>query len=193
MACPTGKKKYRNRAAALRALERCMFTKGGGEAAGQSSKAGTIGVPVSALQPLSPDALRAEREIVRPLVIEFELRGHLPPSMNEIKTMGPFKYKRVRGWVAKEVWVATNRKRPQVPLHRVRVDIVRYGRGLLDDDNLPSCAKMLLDVMQPRSKRCPDGLGIIYSDDPEHCKTSVTQHRVGKGQVRMTVRIEEVP
>lgn len=29
MACPTGKKKYRNRAAALRVLEKCMYTKGG--------------------------------------------------------------------------------------------------------------------------------------------------------------------
>lgn len=113
--------------------------------------------------------------------------------MNDLKRMHWSKYARIRRRIAKRVAVATHGKRPPIPFQRVRIDVVRHGRGALDEDNLPTCAKLVLDVLQPLSKRCPNGLGVILGDDPDRCALTVTQQVDRRAAVRMTVRIEELP
>mgnify|MGYP003520425803 FL=1 len=119
--------------------------------------------------------------------------AELPPTMNVIKRMHWAKYGRTRNQIAWLVRVAlAGHQLPDDPIKRCEITVVRYARRLLDEDNLPSSAKIILDVLQPISKRNPSGIGVIYSDAPEFARVHVKQEKVGKADVRMVVRIEEL-
>jgi len=62
---------------------------------------------------------------------------------------------------------------PTEPIPRALVRVFRHGIQRPDDDNLTAALKWLLDVLQPRSKRHPYGLGIISGDDPEHLVSEI--------------------
>ena len=59
---------------------------------------------------------------------------------------------------------------PSDPIPAVRVTVVRHGLREPDADALAGCAKPILDVLQPASKRHPYGLGLIAGDDRAHCE-----------------------
>lgn len=125
-------------------------------------------------------------------VFEFSI-AELPPTMNVIKRMHWAKYRQVRNHIAWLVRAAlAGHPLPADPIQRCKITIVRHGRNLVDEDNLPSSAKMILDVLQPHSKTHPSGIGVIQSDAPEYARIHVTQERAGKADVRMVIRIEEV-
>lgn len=56
---------------------------------------------------------------------------------------------------------------PAQPIARARVTVVRHGLQAPDADALAGCAKLLLDLLQPVSKRHPCGLGIIANDSAD--------------------------
>jgi hypothetical protein len=62
---------------------------------------------------------------------------------------------------------------PTDPLIFASVSVLRYGLKEPDRDNLEASLKMLLDILQPRSKRHPYGLGIISGDDPAHLNSEI--------------------
>lgn len=76
---------------------------------------------------------------------------------------------------------------PAEPLSKAHITVFRHGIQEPDKDNLTASLKWLLDVLQPRSKKHPYGLGIIAGDDPAHltheifhiqCKTRAEQRTV---------------
>lgn len=109
--------------------------------------------------------------------IRFKLARPLP-SLNELMRTNKFKYKAEREALAWEVVAMIGRQRPAKPIERAELIIHRHSVGTLDDDNLKSCRKALTDVLQPPSKRHPNGLGVIVGDDPAHLKAEVHQVRV---------------
>lgn len=96
------------------------------------------------------------------------------PTVNEMLRMHWRKRITVRkalGW-ALHVCIPPAR-RPPAPLTKVTIRIERHGAGTPDPDGLRTCAKHVLDVLQPFSRKHPNGLGIIADDtsavvgDPE--------------------------
>lgn len=79
---------------------------------------------------------------------------------------------------------------PRQPLTRCRVLIERYSTQAPDKDNLYGGMKPLLDVLQPASKRHPQGLGFILDDSPS-CVDLEVRHVTGKA-MRTVVTIEEL-
>jgi hypothetical protein len=67
------------------------------------------------------------------------------------------------------------------------VGVLRYGLKEPDDDNLRASLKMLLDILQPRSKRHPYGLGIIADDDPEHLTSEIHHIQVHSFAEQQTI------
>ena len=71
-----------------------------------------------------------------------------------------------------------------------------FGDRAVDPDGLPTCAKHILDVLQPRSKKHPDGLGVI-AEDTADCIIGgavIDQRRTTKGErPHMLVEIEALP
>ena len=79
------------------------------------------------------------------------------------------------------------------PLARCRIRIIRVGAHAIDPDGLPTCAKHILDVLQPQSKRHPDGLGVIAEDSLECIVggAQIEQRRTKPGErPHMLVEIE---
>jgi len=56
--------------------------------------------------------------------------------------------------------------RPAAPIQRTRLVIIRHSAGYLDWDNALGGLKPLLDCLVIASKRNPDGLGLIFDDNP---------------------------
>lgn len=100
------------------------------------------------------------------------------PSLNVLQRTNKHVYKKARQDLAWEVVAELGRRRPAKPFERAELTVTRYSVGMLDEDNLQACRKALTDVLQPTSKRHPNGLGIILNDDPVHLKSTVLQVRV---------------
>jgi hypothetical protein len=82
---------------------------------------------------------------------------------------------------------------PPAPLSRAFVSILRYSVREPDWDNLQECQKFLLDILQPRSKRHPYGLGIIAGDDPVHLKSEIQHVQVkSRAEQQTLVRIVDI-
>jgi hypothetical protein len=79
--------------------------------------------------------------------------------------------------------------RPGAPLAAVEVRIRRYSAKQPDPDALPGTAKLILDALQPASKRHPYGLGVI-ADDSAKCVKALHVEHVGKRQARTEIEIE---
>ncbi len=59
------------------------------------------------------------------------------------------------------------RQRPRTPLRRARLTLTRRSSRRPDFDNQTYAFKILIDLLQPDSKRNPGGLGIILNDNFE--------------------------
>lgn len=112
-----------------------------------------------------------------PAEIRFRLAQPLP-SLNALMRTSKYEYKQNRETLAWEVVSQINRQRPAKPFVRAELIIERHSVGELDEDNLKACRKVLTDVLQPASRRHPNGLGVILNDDPAHLKATVLQVRV---------------
>lgn len=82
---------------------------------------------------------------------------------------------------------------PVTPFERAHVRVERRSLGTPDADGLAGGMKGLLDVLQPRSKRHPNGLGFIAGDDPERLVFEPVAVRVGlRAEQGTTVVIREL-
>ncbi len=79
---------------------------------------------------------------------------------------------------------------PRQPQTHCRVLIERYSTQAPDKDNLYGGMKPLLDVLQPVSKRHPQGLG-FFADDSTDCIDLTVLHVKGAAK-RTVVTIEEI-
>lgn len=74
------------------------------------------------------------------------------------------------------------------------ISIYQYRHGILDDDNLFSSVKPLLDGCKThirRKKKTVFGNGLIWNDNPKHCRLSVEQERVSNAApCRTVIRVE---
>lgn len=113
------------------------------------------------------------------------------PTPNDLMRMHFGLRGRIRARISKMVLCATNGKRPREPIKRCTITIWRYSARDVDVDARNGTAKLLLDVLQPYSKRCPNGLGIIANDDAK-CIERLEVIHVPKRVARTDVRIEEV-
>ncbi len=82
---------------------------------------------------------------------------------------------------------------PRPPFERARLTVVRFGRRLLDDDNLVGSAKSLLDLLKAWSPHNPLGLSLIVDDAPHRCELVAEQEIIRGGTTRTVVTIEELP
>jgi hypothetical protein len=75
-----------------------------------------------------------------------------------------------------------------------RVSIHQMRHGILDDDNLFSSVKPILDGLKTniRSKgKTVNGAAIIWNDNPRHCKLHVTQERIPNKIYTRTIIVVE--
>lgn len=123
------------------------------------------------------------------------LEGSMPirtPTVNELLRM----HWRVRGRlqrrVALELYVALGlaRWRPAQPWARARVRIERYSPQQPDADALPGTAKLVLDALQPPSKRHPYGLAVIAGDRAAELEVEVVH--VGRRLQRTDIWVEDL-
>ena len=121
-------------------------------------------------------------------MIEFSIAETLP-TVNVLKRLHWAKVRQIRQRVCRMVAEATIGKRPASPYTRCRVHIKRYSSQEPDVDAMPTTAKILLDVLQPVSKRCPNGLGIIENDNSA-CIMELKVEHVPKRIARTDVMIE---
>ena len=82
---------------------------------------------------------------------------------------------------------------PRPPFGRARITVVRSSSGQLDEDNLVSSCKALLDVLCVQSATHPLGLGLIEDDSPRHIELIVRQGSAPRGRGVTTVQIDELP
>ena len=76
---------------------------------------------------------------------------------------------------------------------RMKVTIIMRTAKLDDPDNLPSRAKLILDVLKPtrmRKEKAVTGLGFIYDDSLEFLEPSVQQEQV-RGLKETVISIAE--
>lgn len=99
--------------------------------------------------------------------LKFELA--LPaetPSNNVIKGMHYHVYKTTRRNWRLMVQAALKGFRPEKPIEKAGLIIVRSCSGQLDWDNAYGGLKPMLDCLVVPSTRNPDGLGLILDDNP---------------------------
>ena len=102
------------------------------------------------------------------LAFSFEL-PEPTPSNNTIKEMHWHAYRKLRlMWKLKVLSRALGGGRPERPLARAALVIGRRCAGELDWDNAYGGLKPLLDCLVQKTKRNPDGLGMVMDDSPRH-------------------------
>ena len=88
------------------------------------------------------------------------------------------------------------RHRPKAPWQRVSVLVERHSTTEPDEENLMSCVKPLMDVLQPfHQKSRPYGLGIIQNDNRACVPDLQVRHVQSKlKQTRVVItRLGDVP
>lgn len=130
-------------------------------------------------------------DVAATLRAEFFLPLNLP-SENALIRLGRWRYRDLRGDVATLVAAALTGRRPVKPYALVHVKMHRYSHQLIDEGNLHSCSKLVLDVLQPHSKRHPDGLGVIADDGACSLMLDVTQSHAALADRGMRVSIYEL-
>jgi len=88
------------------------------------------------------------------------------PSNNVIKGMHFQVYKKTRGNWRLMVQAALKGFRPEKPLEKSGLVIIRRCSGELDWDNAYGGLKPMLDCLVSPSDKNPDGLGLILDDNP---------------------------
>lgn len=97
----------------------------------------------------------------------------LAPLLNRYRAMHWTMRRRETGIWAQEMNVALIGQRPAQPIAKSAVTIYRHSTHEPDMDGLVASAKIILDVLQPPSKRHPYGLGIIADDKASACDLTV--------------------
>lgn len=67
--------------------------------------------------------------------------------------------------------------RPEIPFRFATIQVWRHSVQECDTDNLYASLKPLCDVLQPSSRRHPDGLGVIENDKASQLYTRAYQVR----------------
>jgi hypothetical protein len=128
--------------------------------------------------------------------IEFVL-GQRLELLNPLLRMHWAKYGRLIKDLAWEVSALVGpRRRPKSPWPRVSVLVERHSTVEPDNENLISCVKPLMDVLQPfHQKSRPYGLGIIQNDNRACVPDLQVRHVQSKlKQTRVVItRLEDVP
>jgi hypothetical protein len=109
--------------------------------------------------------------------VRFSVPYLLPPMNRLLRMHWADRRRRLKG-LAWDVHLAVGARGQ--PFARALVEVGRYSIRALDVDALPSTAKLLLDVLQPASKRHPYGLGMIADDGPDSCELVVRWCKVGR-------------
>lgn len=124
------------------------------------------------------------------MIVAFAIDETLP-TVNAMLRLHWRQRTRIAKRVQKLVWIALTKLKllPMAPMQRVHIRIKRYSRQAPDPDGLATTAKILLDVLQPCSKRHPHGLGVI-ADDSSACIASLHVEHVSKRLARTEVEIE---
>src|SRR5580765_3392856 len=109
------------------------------------------------------------------------------PTTNELLRMHYFTRSRLLRQIANEIWVALPKeiRGRKYYLRKVRVHIERHSTIEPDPDGLDGAKKLVLDVLQPSSKRHPYGIGVIANDNSQ-CVESTVKHVKCKGGVKKT-------
>lgn len=108
-------------------------------------------------------------------------------SINAYKRMHYHALRKRRNTLAWEVLAQLSGRRPAAPLPFAYIHIDRFSTRGLDEDNRPSCAKHLLDVLQPPSKVFPSGLGVITQDSAKYLRLSVRDVPIKRSEKPRTV------
>jgi hypothetical protein len=102
------------------------------------------------------------------LAYSFELPEETP-SNNVVKNLHWMAYRRMRQlWRVRVLSRGLAGTRPEAPLEQAALVVVRRCSGQLDWDNAYGGLKPVLDTLVVRSKRNPDGLGLVVDDSPRH-------------------------
>jgi hypothetical protein len=114
----------------------------------------------------------ANEELLRAWGWDGELRYELElpsetPSNNEIKGMHFHVYKKTRRDWRLMVQAALKGMRPEKPIEKSGLIVIRRCSGVLDWDNAYGGLKPMLDCLVMSSDRNPDGMGLILDDNPK--------------------------
>lgn len=99
---------------------------------------------------------------------------------------------------ARQIVALLGADRPQEPLQRASVHVVRYSAGSPDTDGLYGGVKDLLDCLTtPRQQangktRNKFGIGLIVDDDPKSIRLNVEAARCKRADARTVVTITEI-
>lgn len=148
-------------------------------------------VSMPALQPVAPDQQPKENSSSPDgrRVIAFSLPQTLP-TLNDLIRMNYHARKRLLAAVAWDVKLEILRQRMVIagPIEECEIVVHRYSARKPDPDGFSSTAKILLDALQPVSKRHPFGLGLIR-EDSDKCIRKLQVLHVPKRQQRTDVTI----
>ena len=114
------------------------------------------------------------------------------PLLNTILRTNHWKRSRLRQALAWQVAAALSKAkiaRPATPFLRAFVTVTRHSPKTADTDGIYGSAKALLDVLQPVSKACPSGLGIIANDSPDCLVLVVRQVKSKLVQTDVTIEL----
>jgi hypothetical protein len=113
-------------------------------------------------------------------VIRFSIPMTMP-TPNTLLRMHWAKRRRLQRRVSELVWCALRQAGigRADPIDRCRMSLTRYSRRRCDVDALGGTAKLLLDVLQPPSRRHPEGLGVIVDDSPDCVIEFHVEHACG--------------
>lgn len=104
--------------------------------------------------------------------VSFTIAG-LTPSPNTLMRTHWAKRSKMTRELAWKIREAIAGGLPEAPFATSRVSVWRHSIQPLDADALCASAKLLMDAMQPASKRHPYGLGIIADDRADVCELNV--------------------
>lgn len=135
--------------------------------------------------------------------IEFELIGVPSSWLNTgvwSRSAAMAQHNKMKEWTTNvTLWGALQRRRANWQVaeesHPQRlVSIHQLRHGVLDDDNLFSSVKPLVDGCKTKLRRKRQnvwGAGLIWNDNPRHCRIEVTQERVAfKVPCKTIIRVE---
>jgi len=115
------------------------------------------------------------------------------PSGNAVLRMHYEKIRRMQKAWAWEIRVTMKKYYPAIiipPMPRARITITRYSAGTLDDDNLRTGCKPLIDVLQPMGHPSKFGLGIIAGDAPLQVQCEYRQEKCNRAEGWTVLTIE---
>lgn len=122
-------------------------------------------------------------------VLAFTLPLTLAPSRNALDRMHFRTKRRLLGEVANTYREQLQKQKFELPLGKVKIEVIRYSSTEPDPDGMMGFVKPLLDAMQVKSDRHPYGVGVIVNDDSSHVQLSTrwVKANPNKGKVVILV------